>query len=78
MPLLSVELDVTKEEFNLIEAYLEEHCLERDKWFKRLFYGCLYQAVGKWRQPRGKVATAFDQTKAKSAKQPRKNARLIK
>jgi uncharacterized protein YqeY len=59
MAAICVEIDLSADEMNLLEAYIEDHCLDRDKWFKRLLYRCIYEAVGKWKQPVGKVAAAF-------------------
>jgi len=55
-----VEVELSPDETKLLDEYLDAHCLDRDKWLKRMVYHCLYQAVGKWKQPVGKVATAFN------------------
>lgn len=69
MAMITVEIDLSADETKLLESYIDEHCLDRDKWLKRLIYGCIYQAVGKWKQPVGKVADAFKTQKAEKGKQ---------
>jgi len=56
---IAVEIELSPDENKLLDEYLNAHCLDRDKWLKRMVYHCLYQAVGKWRQPVGKVAAVF-------------------
>jgi hypothetical protein len=64
MSALSVDIELSADETKLLDAYIDEHCLDREKWLKRMLYGILYQAVGRWKQPRGKVAAAFNAEKA--------------
>jgi len=55
----TVEIELSPDEDKLLNEYLDAHCLDCGKWLKRMVYHCLYQAVGKWKQPVGKVAPAF-------------------
>ncbi len=69
MSLIKVEFELSPDEKKLFEEYLDAHCLDRDKWLKRMVYNCLYQAVGKWQQPVGTVSAAFSNKKeAKNGK----------
>jgi hypothetical protein len=68
MAVIKVEMDLSADETRLLDAYVEEHCLNRDKWLKRLLYGCLYNAVGRYKQQRGKVAPAFKKSLKESKK----------
>jgi hypothetical protein len=65
MGVIKVEFEITADEEKLLNEYLDAHCLDREKWLKRMMYHCLYQAVGKWRQPVGKVSPAFSKGEKK-------------
>jgi hypothetical protein len=58
---IAVEIELSAEQTKLLEAYISDHCLDLDKWLKRVVYGCIYSAVGKYKQPVGKIAAAFSQ-----------------
>jgi hypothetical protein len=63
MAKITVEIELSAEQNKLLETYIDENCLDLDKWLKRTVYGCIYSAVGKYRQPRGKIAAAFNRQK---------------
>jgi len=35
---IAVEIELSADEEKLLEEYLDAHCLDRDKWFKRMVY----------------------------------------
>jgi hypothetical protein len=63
MGVIKVEVELSDEQEKLFEAYLEDRCLDRDKWIKRVAYMGILSAAGRYRQPRGKLAAAFIQQK---------------
>ncbi len=60
MSVIKIEIELSAEQEKLFGEYLDVHCLDRDKWLKRMAYNFLCQAVGKWQQPRGVVNAAFN------------------
>jgi hypothetical protein len=63
MAKIAVEIELSAEQEKLMEAYLDDNCLDRDKWLKRMVCMGIYSAVGKYKQPVGKIAAAFDHQK---------------
>jgi len=63
----TVEIELSQDEDKLFNEYLDSHCLDREKWLKRMLYNCLYQAVGKWKQPVGKISKVFNKKGGKTA-----------
>ncbi|MDR1319252.1 MAG: hypothetical protein LBJ90_06475 [Treponema sp.] len=63
MGVIKVEVELSAEQEKLFEAYLEDRCLDRDKWIKRMVYMGISSAVGKYRQPVGRLADAFSRQK---------------
>jgi len=55
----TIEVELSDDEDKLFNEYIDAHCLDREKWLKRMLYNCLHQAVGKWKQPVGKYAKPF-------------------
>jgi hypothetical protein len=70
-----IEVELSTEQTKLLEAYIGDHCLDLDKWLKRMVYGGLYAAVGRYKQPRGRIADAFEGSEAKgiTSQKRRKN-----
>jgi hypothetical protein len=63
MSVIKVEVELSAEQEKLFEAYINENCLDPEKWLKRMAYGCIYNAIGRYKQPVGKIAAAFSQQK---------------
>jgi hypothetical protein len=63
MGVIKVDVELSTEQEKLFETYLDDHCLDRDKWIKRIVCMGIFSAVGKYKQPVGKIATAFSQQK---------------
>jgi hypothetical protein len=63
MAKITVDIELSAEQEKLLEAYMDDNCFDLDKWLKRMVYGCIYNAVGKYRQPVGKIADAFSRQK---------------
>jgi tRNA U38,U39,U40 pseudouridine synthase TruA len=61
MAKITVEIELSAEQNKLLEAYIEGNCFDLDKWIKRMVYMGIYSAVGKYKQPVGKIAAAFNQ-----------------
>jgi hypothetical protein len=56
---ITAEIELSDDEAKLFEEYVDAHCLDAGKWAKRMLYGAVSNAVGRWKQPRGRVAAAF-------------------
>ena len=59
----TAEVELSKEEAELFERYIDGNCLDVKKWLSRQLYNCIYSAVSKYRQPKGKTNDLFERIK---------------
>jgi hypothetical protein len=63
MGVIKVEVELSADQEKLFEAYMNENCLDPEKWLRRMAYGCIYNAIGRYKQPPGKIAAPFSRQK---------------
>ena len=59
MPAITVKVELTEDMAKELDVYIEENCLDRNKWLQRILYMGIYNSVGRYKYPRGKCSPAF-------------------
>jgi hypothetical protein len=52
-------VDLTDEETELFENYLNDNCYDAKKWLSRQLYTCVARAASKYKRPTGKQSKVF-------------------
>ena len=63
MATLKVEFELNDTEQEFFDAYIDAHCLDREKFLARTVYNSLNNTVGKWNRRNGVPAVAFGASK---------------
>ena len=59
MPAITVKLELTEGMAKELDVYIDENCLDRDKWLQRIVYMGIFNAAGRYKYPRRKCSPVF-------------------